>query len=104
MSALIAKITAFFAAKGIPSEMLIKLWDNGVLQKGIWETVYMTVLSALFAYLIGLPLGMILAVTDEGGIRPVRWFNGLLGVVINFFRSIPCIILMVAMIPVARFC
>ena len=82
--------------------MLIKLWDNGVLQKGIWETVYMTVLSALFAYLIGLPLGMILAVTDEGGIRPVRWLNGLLGVVINFFRSIPCIILMVAMIPVAR--
>ena len=54
MSALIANITAFFAAKGIPSEMLIKLWDNGVLQKGIWETVYMTVLSALFAYLIGL--------------------------------------------------
>lgn len=102
MSALIAKITAFFAEKGIPSEMLIKLWNNGVLQLGIWETIYMTVLSAFFAYLIGLPLGMILAVTDEGGVRPVRWLNSLLGVIINFFRSIPCIILMVAMIPVAR--
>ena len=88
MSALLAKITAYFAAKGIPSEMLIKLWDNGVLQLGIWETIYMTVLSALFAYLIGLPLGMILAVTDEGGIRPVRWLNSLLGVIINFFRKL----------------
>ena len=59
------------------SDLLIKLWQNGILQLGIWETIYMTVLSALFAYLIGLPLGMILAVTDEGGIRPVRWLNSL---------------------------
>ena len=98
MSALLTNL----CEKGIVSEMLVKLWNNGVLQLGIWETIYMTVLSALFAYLIGLPLGMILAVTDEGGIRPVRWLNSLLGVIINFFRSIPCIILMVAMIPVAR--
>lgn len=88
--------------KGIVSEMLVKLWDKGLLQLGIWETIYMTVLSAFFAYLIGLPLGVILSVTDEGGVRPVRWLNRLLGFVINFFRSIPCIILMVAMIPVAR--
>ena len=98
MSALLTNL----CEKGIVSEMLVKLWNNGVLQLGIWETIYMTVLSALFAYLIGLPLGMILAVTDEGGVRPVRWLNSLLGVIINFFRSIPCIILMVAMIPVAR--
>ena len=98
MSALLTNL----CEKGIVSEMLVKLWNNGVLQLGIWETIYMTVLSAFFAYLIGLPLGMILAVTDEGGVRPVRWLNSLLGVIINFFRSIPCIILMVAMIPVAR--
>ena len=85
------------------SEMLIKLWDNGLIQLGIWETIYMTVLSAVFAYIIGLPLGVILCVTDKGGIRPMSWLNRILGFIINFFRSIPCIILMVAMIPVARF-
>ena len=85
------------------SEMLIKLWDNGLIQMGIWETVYMTLLSAVFAYIIGLPLGVILCVTDKGGIRPMSWLNRILGFIINFFRSIPCIILMVAMIPVARF-
>ena len=85
------------------SEMLIKLWDNGLIQLGVWETIYMTVLSAVFAYIIGLPLGVILCVTDKGGIRPMRWLNRILGFIINFFRSIPCIILMVAMIPVARF-
>ena len=85
------------------SEMLVKLWDNGLIQLGIWETIYMTVLSAVFAYIIGLPLGVILCVTDKDGIRPMRWLNRILGFIINFFRSIPCIILMVAMIPVARF-
>jgi len=84
------------------SEMFYKLWENGVLQIGIWETVYMTLLSTAFAYLLGLPLGIVLNVTDKGGIRPTAWLNELLGFVVNFFRSIPCIILMVAMIPVAR--
>lgn len=85
------------------SDMLIKLWQNGVLQQGIWETVYMTVLTTLFAYVIGLPLGVILNVTDKNGICPMRAVNSVLGVIVNFFRSIPCIILMVAMIPVSRF-
>ena len=42
------------------SELLIKLWQNGILQLGIWETVYMTLISTFFAYLIGLPVGLIL--------------------------------------------
>lgn len=84
------------------SEMLIKLWDNGIIQLGIWETVYMTGLSTIFAYIIGLPLGVVLCITDDGGIRPTPWLNRVLGLIVNFFRSIPCIILMVAMIPVAR--
>lgn len=84
------------------SEMLIKLWNNGLIQRGVWETLYMTVLSAAFAYVLGLPLGVILHITDRGGICPNRWINRILGFVVNFFRSIPCIILMVAMIPVAR--
>lgn len=84
------------------SEMLVKLWNNGLIQLGIWETVYMTVLSTVFAYLLGLPLGVVLCVTDKDGIRPIPFVNKVLGFVVNFFRSIPCIILMVAMIPVAR--
>ncbi len=84
------------------SEMFIKLWENGIIQRGIWETVYMTVISSLIAYVIGLPLGVVLNVTDKDGIRPVHWLNRILGLVVNFFRSIPFIILMVAMLPVAR--
>ena len=84
------------------SEMFYKLWDSGLIQLGILETVYMTILSTFFAYVIGLPLGVVLSVTDRQGICPVRWINNLLGLIVNFFRSIPCIILMVAMIPVAR--
>ena len=84
------------------SEMFIKLWENGIIQRGIWETVYMTVISSLIAYVIGLPLGVVFNVTDQEGIRPVHWLNRILGLVVNFFRSIPFIILMVAMLPVAR--
>lgn len=85
------------------SEWLIKIWDNNVLQFGVWETVYMTLISTAFAYLIGLPLGLILRVTDTDGIRPIRWLNRTLGILVNALRSIPFIILMVAMLPVANF-
>ena len=85
------------------SAYLIKLWNNGIIQMGIWETIYMTGIASFFSYLIGLPLGMILVVTDKNGIRPSKWINSILGVFVNFFRSIPFIILMVAMLPVAKF-
>ena len=85
------------------SEMFYKLWNNGLIQLGIWETVYMTLISSAFAYLIGLPLGVILNVTDKKGISPHPKLNSVLGFVVNFFRSIPFIILMVAMLPVAKF-
>ena len=84
------------------SDMFVKLWDAGLIQKGVWETVYMTVVSTAISYLIGLPLGVILTVTDKGGIHPIPWFNRVLGVIVNFFRSVPFIILMVAMLPVAK--
>jgi D-methionine transport system permease protein len=84
------------------SEMFLKLWNNGILQRGVWETVYMTVLSTVISYVIGLPLGVVLTVTDKGGLHPIPWLNRLLGIVVNFFRSIPFIILMVAMLPVAN--
>lgn len=85
------------------SEMFYKLWNNGLIQLGIWETVYMTLISSAFAYLIGLPLGVILNVTDKKGIAPHPKLNSVLGFGVNFFRSIPFIILMVAMLPVAKF-
>ena len=84
------------------SDILKQLWESGTLTTGIWETVYMTFLSTLIAYVIGLPLGVVLAVTGEGGIRPMRWLNRVLGVIVNIFRSIPFIVLMVAMLPVAK--
>lgn len=84
------------------SDMFYKLWENNLIQLGIWETVYMTLISTAIAYLLGLPLGVILCVTDRHGIRPVGWLNRILGFVVNFFRSIPFIILMVAMLPVAK--
>ncbi len=85
------------------SDMLRQLMDNNVILMGIWETIYMTVISSAFAYLFGLPLGVLLQVTSDTGIRPKKVLNRTVGFVVNFFRSIPFIILMVAMLPVAKF-
>ncbi len=84
------------------SEMFQKLWDSGLVQLAVWETIYMTVISTAVSYVIGLPLGIILSVTDKDGIHPIPWINKVLGVIVNVFRSIPFIILMVAMLPVAK--
>ncbi len=84
------------------SNMFYKLWANGLIQMGIWETVYMTMIASFFSYLFGLPLGVILTVTDKNGICENRAVNSILGFAVNFFRSIPFIILMVAMLPVAK--
>lgn len=85
------------------SDMLYKLLDKNLLQLGIWETIYMTLLSSLIAYIIGLPLGVVLSITDQNGICPNSFVNRVLGFIVNFFRSIPFIVLMVAMLPVAKF-
>lgn len=84
------------------SDLLKQLVESGILFRAIWETVYMTLLSTLIAYIIGLPLGVILSVTAPSGVRPIPWLNRLLGVIVNIFRSIPFIVLMVAMLPVAK--
>ncbi|MBC8596454.1 ABC transporter permease [Oscillospiraceae bacterium NSJ-50] len=82
--------------------MFHSLWQNGIIQFGIWETVYMTLLSTIVSYVIGLPLGIMLSVTDKDGICPVLWLNRIVGFIVNIFRSIPFIILMVALLPVAK--
>ena len=84
------------------SDMLKQLWDNGIIQLGIWETVYMTLLSTLIAYGIGLPIGVILCITDKDGIHPNRLVNRVLGFIVNIFRSIPFLILMILVIPLTR--
>lgn len=85
------------------SDMFFKLWDAGLIQLGIWETIYMTLISTVVSYVLGLPLGVVLHITQQGGIAPVPWLNRVLGFLVNFFRSIPFIILMVSMLPIARF-
>jgi D-methionine transport system permease protein len=83
----------------------VTLFDEAtaaMLVKGIWETLYMTLASSLLAYLFGLPLGILLAVTGNDGLRPRFWLHGLLGTVINLLRSVPFLILLVAVIPFTR--
>ncbi len=84
------------------SEVLISLFRDNTIWLGIWETIYLTLLSTAFAYVIGLPLGILLCTTGRNGLTPVIWLNRLLGIIVNIFRSIPFIILMVAFLPVAK--
>ena len=67
-----------------------------------WESIYMTIISSFFAYVIGLPLGLILVATDKDGIAPAPLFNQVLGIIINILRSIPFLILLVAMMPITQ--
>ena len=73
-----------------------------MLIKGIGETLYMVFLSSALSYVIGIPLGIALVLTDKDGIRPVPLFNKVLGLVINVLRSIPFIILLIMVIPITR--
>ena len=70
--------------------------------QGFIETIYMTVISTALAYIIGLPLGLVLVVTDKDGINTIPWLNSLLGMIINFFRSIPFLILLIALMPFTK--
>ena len=67
--------------------------------KAFYETVLMTVISTSLAYLVGLPLGVLLNVTSKNGLRPNKFINTILGIIVNFLRSIPCLILTVILIP-----
>ncbi|WP_031280162.1 MULTISPECIES: methionine ABC transporter permease [Pantoea] len=73
-----------------------------LLLNALGETLLMTAVAGLFSLLAGLPLGLILVTTSPGGIAENRSINRLLGVVINGFRSLPFIILLVALIPFTR--
>ncbi len=67
------------------------------------ETLYMTLVTTLFAYALGLPLGFILILTQERGLLPQPKIHGILSLIINFLRSIPFIILLILVLSITRF-
>lgn len=73
-----------------------------LLLLSLWETILMTGASGLISLVFGLPLGLALVLTNKGGIAQNAWINGILGAIINGFRSVPFIILLVALIPLTR--
>lgn len=77
------------------------IWTEKILV-AIWETIYMTMVSGLMAYVVGLPLGIVLVVTSRGHISENLPLNRSLGAVINALRSLPFIILMIFIIPFTR--
>lgn len=81
------------------------MWSNEVITmivQGIGETLYMTVVSTLLGYVLGLPMGIVLAVTDKDGIRPNAVCYKVLDVIANIVRSIPFLILLILLIPFTR--
>ena len=73
-----------------------------LLMKALGETVYMVAVAMFISTAIGVPLGVLLSTTGKGGILEARAFNKTLGAIVNAIRSIPFIILMVAIIPLTR--
>lgn len=70
--------------------------------KIILETIGMTFISTFLAYLVGLPLGILLKVTSKNGLHPNKPLNLVLGILVNFLRSVPCLILTVILLPLNR--
>ena len=84
-------------------EQIAYLADFGELAFNIWETVYAPALATLFAYVIGLPLGIILVIGEGGGVRPMpKALMRVLNTVVNLLRSVPFLILMVMVVPLSR--
>ena len=81
----------------MPMAKMIPLMLNGIK-----DTLYMTTVSTLFAYLLGLPLAILLVLTAPSGLKPQKLVYRLLDAVVNIFRSIPFLILMILVIPVTR--
>jgi D-methionine transport system permease protein len=73
-----------------------------LLFRSLWETILMTGASGIISLVAGLPLGLALVATSRGGIAEKPWLNSVLGAIVNGFRSVPFIILLVALIPLTR--
>jgi len=75
---------------------------GALLAQGVRDTIVMTTVSTFFAYVIGIPIGVAVVLTSPGGLKPHRAVNTVLGWIVNIGRSIPFIILLVALIPFTR--
>ncbi len=87
------------------SEFFDAAFGAGMLAEygnGLLVTLYLTLACAAVAYIIGIPLGVILCVTDKDGIRPNRAVNAVIGFLVNVFRSIPFVILLVVALPFTK--
>jgi D-methionine transport system permease protein len=85
---------------GFDFQHMMELWPD--ISKAFGETLYMIGVSLAIAIVIGLPLGIVLFVTDKGLFLENRWIKSILGFVVNMVRSIPFIILLVALIPLTK--
>lgn len=72
------------------------------MQIPLLQTIYMVTLSTIFSLIIGLPLGVILTVTDKGHIIENKTINAVVGTIVNIFRSVPFIILIIALFPLSK--
>lgn len=79
------------------SDIMIEL-----LIRSLWETILMTFAAGAISLVAGLPLGLALVATAKGGIAENLWINSIIGAIVNAFRSVPFIILLVALIPLTR--
>ena len=73
-----------------------------LLGEGTVQTLIMTIIGTLVSYVIGLPVGVSLIVTGPNGIKPVAWYNKMMGFIVNVIRSVPFLILMIALMPYIR--
>lgn len=73
-----------------------------LLGQGTIDTLYMIVICTTVSYIIGLPIGVSLVVTAPGGIRPLGIYNKVVGFIVNILRSVPFLILMIALMPYIR--
>ena len=81
------------------------MWDSTMtvmMLEGIRDTVYMTVVSTFFGYILGLPLGIALTLTDKNGLRQNRTIYRTLDVIINITRSVPFLILLIVVMPLTK--
>lgn len=81
------------------------MWDHETIMmivQGVGETLYMTVLSTVLGYLFGLPMGVLLAVSDKEGLKPNAVLYKILDAIANIVRSIPFLILLILLIPFTR--
>lgn len=85
---------------GIDFQHVIELWPD--ILKAFGQTMYMIGISLTVAIVIGLPLGIVLFITDRGLFLENRFVKGTLGFIVNMVRSIPFIILLVALIPLTK--